>query len=129
MARGLHNDTRALFHNGKLYFGFVRASDGKSTVSVFDLTTGRIHEPLEFRLHTTRRSPIPRFWPVGWPVVERIFAASQRPIFFLPDLKAHQSDNASRLEFRAEYSQFRRFDARQSVSTLGRGRDDLQLLS
>lgn len=36
-----YNDTRALFHNGKLYFGFVRASDGKSTVSVFDLTTGQ----------------------------------------------------------------------------------------
>lgn len=36
-----YNDYRALFHNGKLYFGFVRASDGKSTVSSFDLTTGR----------------------------------------------------------------------------------------
>jgi hypothetical protein len=36
-----YNDDRALFHNGKLYFGFVRASDGKSTVSSFDLTTGR----------------------------------------------------------------------------------------
>lgn len=36
-----YNDHRALFHQGKLYFGFVRAGDGKSALSVFDLATGR----------------------------------------------------------------------------------------
>ncbi|MGC3959882.1 MAG: BNR-4 repeat-containing protein [Verrucomicrobiota bacterium] len=36
-----YNDHRAMFHNGKLYFGFVRAGDSKSTLSVFDLATGR----------------------------------------------------------------------------------------
>lgn len=36
-----YNDHRALFHNGKLYFGFVRAADGKSALSAFDLTTGQ----------------------------------------------------------------------------------------
>ena len=36
-----YNDHRALFHNGKLYFGFVRSGDGKSALSVFDLATGR----------------------------------------------------------------------------------------
>jgi len=36
-----YNDTRALFHNGKLYFGFVRTSDSKTTLSVFDLATGQ----------------------------------------------------------------------------------------
>ncbi|HYG24297.1 MAG TPA: BNR-4 repeat-containing protein [Verrucomicrobiae bacterium] len=35
-----YNDPRALFHNGKLYFGFVRAADGKSALGVFDLGTG-----------------------------------------------------------------------------------------
>lgn len=36
-----YNDTRALFYNGKLYFGFVRAADSKTTLSVFDLATGQ----------------------------------------------------------------------------------------
>lgn len=35
------NDPRALFQNGKLYFGYVRASDSKTTLSAFDLTTGQ----------------------------------------------------------------------------------------
>jgi len=34
------NDPRALFHNGKLYFGYVRAADSKTTLSTFDLVTG-----------------------------------------------------------------------------------------
>src|ERR1051325_2807624 len=33
------NDARALFHNGMLYFGYVR-TDGKSVLSAFDLATG-----------------------------------------------------------------------------------------
>jgi hypothetical protein len=33
------NDPRALFHNGQLYYGYVR-SDGKSALSSFNLTTG-----------------------------------------------------------------------------------------
>ena len=36
------NDPRALFHHGKLYFGYVRAGDGKTALSVFDLATGRV---------------------------------------------------------------------------------------
>jgi len=36
-----YNDPRALFHNGKLYFGYVRAGDSKTALSVFDLTTGK----------------------------------------------------------------------------------------
>jgi hypothetical protein len=35
-----YNDPRALFHNGKLYFGSVRASDGKTALAVFDPQTG-----------------------------------------------------------------------------------------
>jgi autotransporter-associated beta strand protein len=35
-----YNDPRALFHNGKLYFGSVRAADSKTVLSVFDLSTG-----------------------------------------------------------------------------------------
>src|SRR5690349_16136825 len=35
------NDPRALFHHGKLYFGYVRAGDGKTAMSVFDLVTGK----------------------------------------------------------------------------------------
>ena len=35
------NDPRALFQNGKLYFGYVRASDSKTTLSAFDLATGQ----------------------------------------------------------------------------------------
>jgi len=35
------NDPRALFHHGKLYFGYVRAADSKTTLSAFDLTTGQ----------------------------------------------------------------------------------------
>ena len=35
------NDPRAIFQNGKLYFGYVRAADSKTTLSVFDLVTGR----------------------------------------------------------------------------------------
>ena len=34
-----YNDPRALFHNGALYFGFVR-SDGTSTLKVLDLQAG-----------------------------------------------------------------------------------------
>ncbi len=34
-----YNDPRALFHNGNLYFGFVR-SDGASTLSLLDMQTG-----------------------------------------------------------------------------------------
>ena len=34
-----YNDPRALFHNGALYFGYVR-SDGASTLSVLDLQSG-----------------------------------------------------------------------------------------
>lgn len=36
-----YNDSRALFHNGKLYFGYVRAADSKTALSVFDLGTGQ----------------------------------------------------------------------------------------
>ena len=36
-----YNDPRAIFHNGKLFFGYVRAADSKSTLSVFDLASGR----------------------------------------------------------------------------------------
>ena len=35
------NDPRAIFHNGKLYFGFVRSADSKSVLDVFDLSTGQ----------------------------------------------------------------------------------------
>ncbi|HEX5220613.1 MAG TPA: BNR-4 repeat-containing protein [Verrucomicrobiae bacterium] len=35
------NDPRALFHNRKLYFGYVRAGDGRTTLSAFDLITGK----------------------------------------------------------------------------------------
>jgi len=35
------NDPRAVFHCGKLYFGYVRATDGKTALSVFDLATGK----------------------------------------------------------------------------------------
>src|ERR1041385_4990668 len=35
-----YNDPRALFSQGRLYFGYVRAADGKTTLSVFDLNTG-----------------------------------------------------------------------------------------
>jgi autotransporter-associated beta strand protein len=34
------NDPRAVFHNGALYFGYVRASDGRSALSTFNLQTG-----------------------------------------------------------------------------------------
>jgi hypothetical protein len=37
-----YNDPRALFHNGALYFGFVR-SDGASALSALDLQTGAIN--------------------------------------------------------------------------------------
>jgi hypothetical protein len=37
-----YNDPRALFHNGALYFGYVR-SNGASTLSVLDLQTGAVH--------------------------------------------------------------------------------------
>jgi hypothetical protein len=36
-----YNDPRALFQNGKLYFGYVRAGDSKTALSLFDLGTGR----------------------------------------------------------------------------------------
>ncbi len=35
-----YNDPRAIFHNGKLYFGYVRAADSKTVLSVFELTNG-----------------------------------------------------------------------------------------
>ncbi len=35
-----YNDPRALFHNGKLYFGYVRAADSKTVLSAFDLQSG-----------------------------------------------------------------------------------------
>ncbi len=35
-----YNDSRALFHNGQLYFGYVRAADSKTTLSVFNLQSG-----------------------------------------------------------------------------------------
>ncbi len=35
-----YNDPRAIFQNGKLYFGYVRAADSKSALNVFDLATG-----------------------------------------------------------------------------------------
>src|SRR5437762_6266042 len=34
------NDPRALFHNGALYFGYVRRVDGKSVLSTFQPTNG-----------------------------------------------------------------------------------------
>lgn len=34
------NDPRALFHNGLLYFGYVRSSDGRSALSAFNPATG-----------------------------------------------------------------------------------------
>src|SRR2546423_15223225 len=34
------NDPRALFHNGALYFGYVRSADGKSVLSAFQPTNG-----------------------------------------------------------------------------------------
>ena len=36
-----YNDPRALFHNGQLYFGYVRAADSKSALGVFNLQTGQ----------------------------------------------------------------------------------------
>lgn len=36
-----YNDPRAVFHNGVLYFGYVRAADGKTVLSAFDLRTGQ----------------------------------------------------------------------------------------
>jgi|ERR1041385_5441205 hypothetical protein len=37
-----YNDPRALFHNGVLYFGYVRARDSKTVLSAYDLKTGLI---------------------------------------------------------------------------------------
>ena len=34
-----YSDPRALFHNGKLYYGYVKSS-GKTVLDVFDLATG-----------------------------------------------------------------------------------------
>ncbi len=39
-----YSDPRAVFHNGILYFGYVRAADGKTVLSAFDLNTGRSTE-------------------------------------------------------------------------------------
>jgi autotransporter-associated beta strand protein len=36
-----YNDPRALFHNGKLYVGYVRAANSKTALNVFDLATGQ----------------------------------------------------------------------------------------
>jgi hypothetical protein len=35
-----YNDPRALFHNGKLYYGYVRAGNSRTALSVFNLATG-----------------------------------------------------------------------------------------
>jgi hypothetical protein len=35
-----YNDPRALFHNGILYFGYVRAADGRAVLSAFNPQTG-----------------------------------------------------------------------------------------
>jgi autotransporter-associated beta strand protein len=35
------NDPRALFYNGTLYFGYVRASDGRSALNTFNLQSGQ----------------------------------------------------------------------------------------
>jgi BNR repeat-containing family member len=35
------NDPRALFHQGKLYFGYVRAGDSKTVLGAFNLATGQ----------------------------------------------------------------------------------------
>jgi hypothetical protein len=35
-----YNDPRALFHNGTLYFGYVRNGDGRSVLSAFNPVTG-----------------------------------------------------------------------------------------
>ena len=37
-----YNDPRALYHNGKLYFGYVRAADSKTVLSALDLSTGQV---------------------------------------------------------------------------------------
>lgn len=34
------SDPRALFHNGKLYYGYVKPSTGKTALDVYDVTTG-----------------------------------------------------------------------------------------
>jgi len=36
-----YNDPRALFYNGLLYFGYVRASDSKTALSAFNLQSGQ----------------------------------------------------------------------------------------
>ncbi len=36
-----YNDPRALFYNGQLYFGYVRAADSKSALAVFNLQSGQ----------------------------------------------------------------------------------------
>jgi hypothetical protein len=38
------NDPRALVQSGVLFFGYVRAADSRTTLSAFDLATGRITE-------------------------------------------------------------------------------------
>jgi hypothetical protein len=35
------NDPRAIFHNGILYFGYVRSSDGRSSLNTFSLQSGQ----------------------------------------------------------------------------------------
>ena len=35
-----YNDPRALFDRGRLFFGYVRAADGKTVLSAFNLSTG-----------------------------------------------------------------------------------------
>src|SRR6516162_6886840 len=35
------NDPRAVFHNGVLYFGYVRSSDARSALSQFNLQSGQ----------------------------------------------------------------------------------------
>src|SRR4030095_11741258 len=35
-----YNDPRALYHNGILYFGYVRNTDGRSVLSAFNPTNG-----------------------------------------------------------------------------------------
>ena len=41
------NDPRALFHEGRLYFGYVKRATSRPALSVYDPETGRIAELFE----------------------------------------------------------------------------------
>ncbi len=47
------NDPRALFHNGILYYGYVRQGDGRSALSAFNLKTGAVTNLWTSRLGET----------------------------------------------------------------------------